>query len=64
MKTDIPPLGATHWAPDTDEFNESWYKFDPDSNCWYHVCVDSYREFGSGWYGQGKRMLRDDLEVL
>lgn len=54
------PEDATYWAPETKDFNESWYKQGDD--CWFCVNVDSFNVFGSPWYGLGRRMLRDDLE--
>lgn len=55
------PADAGFWAPDTNDFNEAWYKTDGES--WFCVGVDAYRVFGTAWYGLGRRMLRDDLEA-
>lgn len=54
------PQGATHWAPETDDYHESWYKKDGES--WACMAVDSYRAFTSPWFYLGTYTPRIDLE--
>lgn len=53
------PAGTTHWAPESEDFHESWYK--QVGSSWFCTAVGSYREFRSGWYGLGCQFHREGL---
>lgn len=58
------PQGATHWAPETNDYEESWYKFDGQS--WSGVNAYWADHLPTRWYGYGvslKRPMSDLVEL-
>ena len=64
------PEGATHWAPETDNWLEAWYRF--EDGLWYQVnqywAYDvAERPYGmpaAGWKGAGVPVLKRPISDL
>jgi hypothetical protein len=56
------PEGASHWAAETDDHMEAWYKHDGQS--W--SCLNTYwaAENPNSWYGLGTSLKRPMTDLI